>query len=88
MTDTSNDSTSPPQQPTADEIAGVPRWNSMTEAWLRKEVATAFDRLKSDPSRALTLDDVRAALAVEHARAVGAATVSVRKNPFLDGTPQ
>ncbi len=27
MTATSNDSTSPPQQPTADEIAGMKWWN-------------------------------------------------------------
>jgi hypothetical protein len=32
MTDASNNSTSPPQQPTADEIAGMQWWNSMTEA--------------------------------------------------------
>ncbi len=31
MTEKSNDSTPPPQQPTADEIAGMQWWNSMTE---------------------------------------------------------
>jgi len=31
MTDLSNKTTSPPQPPTADEIAGINWWNSMTE---------------------------------------------------------
>jgi hypothetical protein len=41
-----------------------------TEAWLHKQVAPAFDRLRADPSRALTLEDVRAMLAAEHRRAI------------------
>jgi hypothetical protein len=40
------------------------------ESWLHKEVAPAFDRLKADSSRALSLYEVRAMLATEHAQAV------------------
>ena len=40
------------------------------ESWIEHEVAPALDRLKADPSRALSLNGVRAALAIEHARAV------------------
>jgi hypothetical protein len=44
------------------------------ESWLHKEVAPALDRLRADPSRALSLNEVRAALAAEHAQAVAAKT--------------
>jgi putative addiction module CopG family antidote len=36
------------------------------ENWLRQEVATAYDALKEDPARAVTVDQVRATLAAEH----------------------
>ena len=39
------------------------------ETWLRGEVVSAYDALKDDPSRARSLDDVRASLAAEHERA-------------------
>lgn len=39
------------------------------ENWLRQEVATAYDALKADPSRAVTVDQVRATLAAEHKKA-------------------
>jgi antitoxin ParD1/3/4 len=39
------------------------------EAWLRDDVAPAYDGLKVDPSRAVSLDDVRAALSAEHEKA-------------------
>lgn len=40
------------------------------ERWLHTEVAAAYDELKADPSRALTPDEVRAALAeARHRRA-------------------
>ncbi len=32
------------------------------EHWLRTEVAAAYDELKADPSKALTIDQVRASL--------------------------
>ena len=36
------------------------------EAWLREQVGPAYDALKADPSRAVSLDQVRGALAAEH----------------------
>jgi antitoxin ParD1/3/4 len=36
------------------------------EDWLRKQVAPAYDALKADPSRAVSVDHVRAKLATEH----------------------
>lgn len=39
------------------------------EDWLHTQVGPAFDALKADPSRAVTADQVRARLAVEHAKA-------------------
>jgi putative addiction module CopG family antidote len=36
------------------------------ESWLRKEVGTAYDALKANPGRAVTVDQVRARLASEH----------------------
>ena len=36
------------------------------ENWLRKEVGQAYDALKADPARAVTVDQVRARLADEH----------------------
>ncbi|CAH2802870.1 MAG: KluA regulatory protein [uncultured Caballeronia sp.] len=34
----------------------------VVESWLREQVGPAYDALKADPSRALTVDQVRAAL--------------------------
>jgi len=39
------------------------------ERWLREQVAPAYDALKADPSRAITVKQVRARLAAEHKRA-------------------
>jgi hypothetical protein len=39
------------------------------ENWLRDQAGHAYDALKADPSRALTVEQVRAQLAAEHARA-------------------
>jgi len=36
------------------------------ESWLQDQVGPAYDALKADPSRALTIDQVRARLAAEH----------------------
>jgi putative addiction module CopG family antidote len=36
------------------------------ETWLQGQVGPAYDALKADPSRALTVDQVRARLAAEH----------------------
>ncbi len=39
------------------------------ETWLRDQVGPAYDALKADPSRAVSVDDVRARLAEEHRKA-------------------
>ena len=36
------------------------------ENWLHNQVGSAYDALKADPSRAVTADQVRIRLAVEH----------------------
>lgn len=36
--------------------------------WLHTRVGSAFDALRNDPSRAVTVDQVRARLAAEHAK--------------------
>jgi antitoxin ParD1/3/4 len=40
------------------------------ENWLREQVVPAYDALKADPSRAMSAEQVRAALAAEHAKAI------------------
>ena len=39
------------------------------ESWLHHQVGPAYDALKAEPSRAVTIDQVRARLATEHAKA-------------------
>ncbi len=39
------------------------------ESWLHQQVGPAYDALKADPSRAVTVDQVRARIAAEHAKA-------------------
>jgi antitoxin ParD1/3/4 len=39
------------------------------DQWLRSEVVSAYNALKTDPSRGLTLDETRAALKARHAQA-------------------
>ncbi len=38
------------------------------DSWLQHEVAQAYDALKADPARALSVDQVRAMLAAQHAK--------------------
>lgn len=38
------------------------------ESWLHNQVGLAYDALKTDQSRAVTADQVRARLAAEHAK--------------------
>lgn len=38
------------------------------ESWLLNQVGPAYDALKAYPSRAVTIDQVRARLAAEHAK--------------------
>jgi putative addiction module CopG family antidote len=40
------------------------------ESWLHEQVGPAYDALKADPARAVTIDDVRAGLAAEHKAAL------------------
>ena len=40
------------------------------ESWLHEQVGPAYDALKADPARAVTIDDVRASLAAEHKAAL------------------
>ncbi len=40
------------------------------DSWLLQTVVPAYDALKEDPSRALTLDQVRKRLAAEHEKAL------------------
>ena len=40
--------------------------NRALEAWLREDVAAAYDAMKADPSRAVTAERVRASLAAAH----------------------
>jgi putative addiction module CopG family antidote len=42
------------------------------EKWLRTEVVAAYDELKADPSRALTIEQVRASLAAARRRRAAA----------------
>ena len=39
------------------------------EDWLREKVAPAYDALNADPSRAVSVDQVRARLSTEHKKA-------------------
>ncbi len=41
----------------------------VVEDWLRQEVGPAYDALKADPARAVSVDEVRATLAAEHKKA-------------------
>lgn len=41
----------------------------VVENWLQKQVGPAYDALKADPSRAVSVDKVRARIAAEHKKA-------------------
>ena len=40
------------------------------ESWLHEQVGPAYDALKANPARAVTIDDVRASLAAAHKAAL------------------
>lgn len=42
--------------------------DNAVEHWLQDQVASAYDALKADPSRAVTPDSLRARLAGEHTK--------------------
>lgn len=41
------------------------------EAWLRNDVVPAYDAYRADPSRGVSLEDVRSELSERHERATG-----------------
>jgi antitoxin ParD1/3/4 len=41
------------------------------EQWLRTEVVEAYDKMQTDPSRGVSLEEVRASLTALHDRTVG-----------------
>ena len=43
------------------------------DSWLQQTVGPAYDALKADPARAVTVDKVRAMLAAEHKKVVAKA---------------
>jgi hypothetical protein len=43
------------------------------ENWLKQEVGSAYDALKADPSRAISVDQVRSKLLAEHKKAANKA---------------
>jgi antitoxin ParD1/3/4 len=48
------------------------------ENWLLGQVGPAYDAMKADPSRGLTIHQVRERLAAEHAAQSSAASIKVR----------
>lgn len=52
-----------------DGLWTLPARDRVVESWLRDQVAPAYDALKSDPSRAISVEDVGAELVAEHAKA-------------------
>ena len=42
----------------------------VVETWLKEQVVPAYDTLKANPTRGLTPEDVRTALAAEHTKAL------------------
>ena len=52
-----------------DGLRALQARDKAVEHWLRHEVAPAYDAMKADPSRARSVADVRASLAVAHRRA-------------------
>jgi putative addiction module CopG family antidote len=42
--------------------------DQIVENWLHSQVGSAYDALKADPSRAVTVEEVRSQLAAEHAK--------------------
>lgn len=45
--------------------------DSAVEKWLREDVAAAYDALEADPTRAVSVEEVRARLAALHAKHSG-----------------
>lgn len=52
-----------------DGLRALQARNKAVENWLRQEVSQSYDLMKADPTRGLSVLDVRASLAAEHERA-------------------
>jgi len=52
-----------------DGLRALQERDQAVEHWLRNEVVPAYDAIKADPSRAISLRDVRASLAARNKRA-------------------
>ena len=52
-----------------DGIRALRARDRAVESWLHNQVGRAYDALKADPTRAVTIDQVRAYLRDEHAKA-------------------
>jgi len=46
-----------------DGLRALQMHNRALEAWLREEAASAYDAIKADPSRAVSVEKIRASLA-------------------------
>ncbi len=53
-----------------DSLAGLLMQDDAVEHWLRTEVVAAYDALQANPESAVTLEQVKARLASEHAKRV------------------
>jgi len=53
----------------SDGLHALAAHDRAVEAWLRDQVGPAYDALKADPSRGVTVDQVRARLAAQHEKA-------------------
>ncbi|WP_182915854.1 ribbon-helix-helix domain-containing protein [Massilia cavernae] len=52
-----------------DGLRALPARDRAIESWLHDQVGPAYDALKADPARAVTVDQVRTRLAAEYAKA-------------------
>ena len=53
------------------------------ENWLKNQVGPAYDALQAEPTRAVTSDQIRNGLAVEHRKATAEASCSTQLPPHL-----
>lgn len=49
-----------------DGLRALPARDRAVDQWLQEQVGPAYDGLKADPSRAVTVEQIRHRLAVEH----------------------
>ncbi len=51
-----------------DGLLALQQHDEAVEVWLRDEVVPAYDAMKADPTRAISVEEIRARLAEEHDR--------------------